>query len=231
MGNTSNPKSEIPALTSNACWNQIGVGGDGSCTELQSYTHCRNCPVYSASGRQLLEREAPTGYLQEWTDLLTRQQEEQAFDTISVGFFRIGGEWLALPAQLFAEVTEPSPIHTLPHRSNKTLLGIVSIRGEFMLCISLEEILNLETAPSNQTLNPLVYKRMVVVEVEGNHWAFLVDEIYSVGRIKATELQNVPATVSKATGTYTKAIVNWQGKSVSLLEHELLFYTLNRRIL
>jgi chemotaxis-related protein WspD len=231
MGNTPNPKSEIPILTSNACWNQIGVGGDCSCTELQSYTHCHNCPVYSASGRQLLEREAPTGYLQEWTDVLTRQQEEQSVDTISVGIFRIGGEWLALPAPLFAEVAEPSPIHTLPHRSNKTLLGIVSIRGEIMLCISLEEILNLEAAPSNQTVNPLVYKRMVVVEVEGNHWAFPVDEIYSVGRIKATELQNVPATVSKATGTYTKAIVNWQGKSVSLLEHELLFYTLNRRIL
>jgi len=231
MKNSPNPNYKIQKLTSNACWNQIGVGGDGSCTELQTYTHCRNCLVYSASGRQLLERKAPTGYLQEWTDLLTRQQDEQAVDTLSVGMFRIGGEWLALPAALFTEVTEPSPIHTLPHRSNKTLLGIVSIRGEIMRCISLEEILKLEAAPSNQRLNPLVYKRMVVVEVEGNHWAFPVDEIHSVGRIKATELQNVPATISKATGTYTKAIVNWEGKSVSLLDHELLFYSLNRRIL
>ncbi|HEY9605073.1 MAG TPA: chemotaxis protein CheW [Allocoleopsis sp.] len=231
MGNSPNPNYKIQNLRSNACWNQIGVGGDCSCTELQSYTHCHNCPVYSASGRQLLERKAPTGYLQEWTDFLTRQQEEQAVDTTSVGIFRIGGEWLALPAPLFTEVAEPSPIHTLPHHRNKTLLGIVSIRGEMMLCISLGEILKLEAAPSNQVLNPLIYQRMVVVEVEGNHWAFLVDEIDSVGRISAAELQNVPATIAKAAGTYTKAIANWEGKSVSLLDHELLFYTLNRRIL
>jgi chemotaxis-related protein WspD len=231
MGDSPNPKSKIQHLKLNNCWNQIGVGGDRSCPELQSFTHCHNCPIYSASGRQLLERVAPEDYLQEWTDLLTQRQEEQVVDTISIGIFRIGGEWLALPAQLFAEVTEPSPIHTLPHRSNKTLLGIVSIRGEILLCISLREILKLEAAAPSQNLSPLVYQRMVVVEAEGNHWAFPVDEIYGIHRINSTELQNVPATLSKATGTYTKAIINWEGKSVSYLDHELLFYTLNRRIL
>jgi chemotaxis-related protein WspD len=143
----------------------------------------------------------------------------------------LGGEWLALPAQLFTEVTEPSPIHTLPHRSNKILLGIVSIRGEIQLCICLSELLGLGTATVSQTISPIVYKRMVVVEKEENRWVFPVDEIYGVHRFHPDELRNVPATVSKAKGTYTKAIINWQDKSVSYLDDELLFYTLNRRAL
>jgi chemotaxis-related protein WspD len=72
---------------------------------------------------------------------------------------------------------------------------------------------------------------MVVVEKESSRWVFLVDEMYGVQRINPDELQNVPATVSKTTGTYTTAIINWQNTSVSYLDEELLFYTLNKKLL
>lgn len=215
----------------NDCWNQIGVVGDRSCPELKTYTHCRNCPIYSNAGHNLLEREAPTGYVDELTDWLTQTKDEQAVGTISISIFRLQGEWLALPAQLFTQVTQSAPVHRIPHRSNNILLGIVSIQGEILLCISLSELLGLEATLPSQNINPIIYKRMVVVEVEGNRWVFPVDEIYGVHRIDSDELCNVPATVSKATGTYTKAVINWQNKSVSLLDDELLFYTLNRRVL
>lgn len=213
------------------CWNQIGVEGDRSCPELKTYIHCRNCPVYSAAGRELLDREAPPGYLNEWTHLLTQEKEEQAVGTISVGIFRLGEEWLALPAQLFKEVTEPSLIHSLPHRSNHILLGITSIRGEIQICISLSEFLGLEPAAPSHNMSPIVYKRMVVVEKEGDRWVFPVDEIYGVHRIHPMDLRNVPATVSKASVTYTKSIFIWQDKSVSYLDEELLFYNFTTKIL
>ena len=38
--------------------------GDRSCPELLSCVHCRNCPVYSAAGRSLLEREAT--HVRDW---------------------------------------------------------------------------------------------------------------------------------------------------------------------
>lgn len=231
MEDILNPKSQIANPKLNDCWNQTGVAGDRSCPELDVYVHCRNCPVSSVEGRKLLEREAPDGYLQEWTDLLTQKKEEQAVDAIAMGIFRLGGEWLALSAPLFAEVTEPAPIHSLPHRSNNIILGIASIRGEILLCISLSELLKLDATAPPQKVNPLVYQRMVVVESEGNRWVFPVDEIYGVHHVHLTELRSVPATVSKATGTYTKAIIDWQGKSVSFLDDELLFYSLNRRAL
>lgn len=240
MGNSPNPKSDRPLslkkgsihnLQFNDCWNQIGVTGDRTCPELNTYTHCRNCPVYSSAGRTLLDRIAPEGYLHERTQLLTQQKEEQAIGTIAVNIFRIKAEWLALPASLFTEVTDPAPIHKIPHRSNEILLGLVNLRGEILLCISLGELLHLEAVEPNHKVSPLVYKRMVVVEAEGSRWVFPVDEIYGVHRIHPDELQNVPATVSKAAGTYTKAMIHWQDKSVSYLDEELLFYSLNRRIL
>ena len=44
------------AVEIRACWNEIGVQGNGSCPELRKVIHCRNCPVYSKAGVQLLDR-------------------------------------------------------------------------------------------------------------------------------------------------------------------------------
>lgn len=217
----------------NNCWKLIGIWGDRSCPELKTHTHCRNCPVYSAGGRKLLEREAPQGYVSEWTDLLAEQKETKAKGTVPVVIFRLGVEWLALPAGLFQEVTPVSPVRTLPHRSNEILLGLVNIRGELQLCVSLSSLLRLNAAPApaGQNIKNIVYKRMVVVEKEGNRWVFPVDEIYGVHRIATEEVRNAPATVSKVPDSYIKGIISWREESVSYLDDELLFYTLNPRIL
>lgn len=215
------------------CWNQIGVTGDRSCPELKTFIHCRNCPVYSAAGRRLLEREIPAGYLEEWTHLLRSETETThhvaSTGPLSVVIFRLANEWLALPAKLFKEVTDLSPIHTLPHRSNQIFLGLVSIRGEIQVCISLKALLGLE-AGENQSL-PTTHERMVVVEKEASRWVFLVDEIYGIHRFHADEFGNVPATVAKVPETYTKGILNWQNQNVSYLDDELLFYILNKKLL
>ncbi len=237
----------------NECWKAIGIWGDRSCGELKTHTHCRNCPVYSSGGRNLLEREAPAEYVSEWTDLLAEIEaaanRQVATNAISIVIFRLGGEWLALPASLFKEVTPISPVRTLPHRSSAVLLGLVNVRGEIQMCISLNALLRLETtnasdsigrggspggtAPtaSRQTANNVTYKRMVVVEKEGSRWVFAVDEMYGVHRIHPEEVRNAPATVSKVPETYIKGMIDWQDKSVSYLDDELLFYTLNKRVL
>lgn len=229
----------------NECWKAIGIWGDRSCGELKTHTHCRNCPVYSSGGRNLLEREAPAEYVSEWTDLLAEIEaaatRQVATDAISIVIFRLGGEWLALPAGLFKEVTPVAPVRTLPHRSSAVLLGLVNVRGEIQMCISLNALLRLETSnagdsllhelASRQPAKNVTYQRMVVVEKEGNRWVFAVDELYGVQRIHPDEVGNAPATVSKVPDTYIKGMINWQEKSVSYLDDELLFYTLNKRVL
>ncbi|MEO8890806.1 MAG: chemotaxis protein CheW [Coleofasciculaceae cyanobacterium] len=215
----------------NSCWNKIGVWGDNSCPKLTTYIHCHNCPIYSTAGRQLLEREAPVDYLNEQTKLLAQDKEQQRFDRISLGIFRLEKEWFALPVQLFKLVAEPSIIHTLPHRSNKIFLGLISIQGEINICISLHEFLGLERTTSTSNFSTTVYKRMVVIEKEGNQWVFGVDEVYGVHKVIIESLQNVPTTISKAIGTYTKSIIKWQEKNITYLDEDLLFYAISRKVL
>ena len=228
---------------SNDCWNTIGVEGDLSCEELKKVIHCRNCPVYSAAGRSLLEREAPPDYVKEWTEVLAKTVPAVAgaqingavvpsFETLSVMIFLLGGEWLAVPVKLLQEVTEPCVLHTLPHRSNELFLGLVNIRGEILMCVSLTHLLDLKNNGNNSDrVSTLAAKRMIVVGSEENRWVFTVDEVCGIHRFPITELQTTPVVISKASEAYTKGVFRWQGHKVNYLDGDLLFYTLNRRIL
>src|SRR6185369_9775817 len=120
--------SGSPAV--NDCWNKIGVHGDSSCAELERHIHCRNCPTYSAAAGRLFERELPADYRSQWTRHFAEEKQATERETHSVVIFRVGAEWLALPARVFLAVSELRPIHSLPHRRNRIVLGLVNVRGE-----------------------------------------------------------------------------------------------------
>src|SRR3954470_7772540 len=139
------------------CWNRIGTSGDRSCPELQTHVHCRNCPVFASAARAFFDRPAPGGYLAEWTRWLAQSEEpggHEAGETIAGGerdrvgvlIFRLGQEWLAFRTQTVAEGTLPRPVHRIPHRSNDVLIGLVNLRGQLQLCISLSGLLGVESA-------------------------------------------------------------------------------------
>ena len=232
----------------NQCWNHRGVWGDSSCPQLKTDIHCRNCAVYVSAGRELLQRPAPAGYVEEWTQLLAKdlltadsgaimvRPMTEAGEVLSLMLFRIGNEWLALPVSVIKEATQVCPIHRLPHRTNHIFLGIVNIRGEILMCISLSDLLGLSSQERNLSfIVPMElsrYQRMMVLEIQDNRWVFPVDEISGVHRFSTKDLQETPAVVSKTPDTYTKKIITWQNKQVNYLDellfYELLFYTLNR---
>ena len=215
------------------CWNQIGVSGDGTCPELAKVIHCRNCPVYAAGGRSLLEREPPADYLREWTQALAEaKDEEQAEETLSVLIFRLGREWLALPTHVCQEVAEMRPIHTLPHRSGPVLLGLVNIRGQIRLCVSLRELLGLEPAEdSGQTMHHKNPCCLVVIARDRDHWVILVDEIHGIQRFHLSAVRAAPVTVARATPRLTQGVIDWQDKGVGYLDDELLFLALRKEAL
>lgn len=215
------------------CWNQIGVSGDGTCPELAKVIHCRNCPIYAAGGRSLLEREPPADYLREWTQALAEaKDEDQAEDALSVLIFRLGREWLALPTHVCQEVAEMRPIHILPHRSGPVLLGLVNIRGQIRLCVSLRELLGLEPADdSGRTTHHKNPRCLVVIARDRDHWVLLVDEIYGVQRFHHSAVRDAPVTVAKATPGLTQGVIAWQEKGVGYLDDELLFLALRKEVL
>ena len=224
---------------SNNCWNKIGVYGDRTCKELETVIHCRNCPVYSTAGRSLLERDVPVDYLNEWTAILASHHQPplaignqstvwigRSADTFSAIVFRLSNELFALPVGVLQEVTHPSAIHTLPHRSNDLFLGLVNIRGEILPCASLSHLLGLETVkPPSSDRNC----RMLVVGKNGK-WVFPVDEVHRIYRFHINEFKATPVVISRSQETYSQGVIDWHHKKVNYLNAELLLDTLVRRI-
>ena len=136
----------MSAITVQDCWNRIGVRGDKSCPELHRHIHCRNCPTFEQGAHALLNRTPPAGYIEEWTQFLARAKETEAGVTDTAFVFRIGPEWLALSARFCVEIVAMRPIRRVPHRSDRMLMGLASVRGELLLCFSLANLLGLEPA-------------------------------------------------------------------------------------
>jgi chemotaxis-related protein WspD len=215
----------------NDCWNRIGVRGDGSCAELKQHVHCRNCPVYSASAIQLLERDSTAQDLVQWTTHFAQLERVREQNTGSIMIFRIGDEWLALPTPAIAEVANILPIHSLPHRPSGVVLGLTSVRGELLVCISLGRMLGFE--PVIATVEKgvrKVHQRLLVVRREHVRAVCPVDEVHGIHRFHPRELKSVPATIARSAATYSKAVLPWQGHAVGVLDDEPIFHMLKRSV-
>jgi chemotaxis-related protein WspD len=211
------------------CWNKIGVGGDRSCSELREHIHCRNCPVYSAGAAELLDGDAPAGYLADWTSHFAQRNEAEGIETRSIMIFRIGLEWLALPTSVVMEVANLLPVHSLPHRQSGVVLGLANIRGELLICVSLGQVVGVETsAETSRDRRRAVYRRLLVIRRDDVRVVCPVDEVHGVHHVHLRELKDVPATVSKATVTYSTALLSWRERSVGILDDQLVFYSLKR---
>lgn len=206
----------------NDCWNRIGVVGDGSCAELPQVIHCRNCPVYADAGRGFLERGTWAEYREEWTSLLAEPKVERSAASQSWVIFTLEGEHLALPTVCFREVIELRRIHRVPARRSGVLLGLVNVRGELQLCVSLAALLGLspknEPRPAVQTSG-----RMLVVEHDGAVWVFPVDRVSGILRFEPAKLGAVPATLEKAHVRFSHGAIEWEGSSVGCLDEAVVF--------
>ena len=152
-------------------------------------------------------------------------------DTVTVMIFRLQQEWLAISAEVFQQTTPSNTVHTIPHRSNKILRGLVNIRGELHLCISLNNLLNLKVGDiNNQSINPVVYSRMLLMEKAGKAWVFAVDEVYGIHRFDYGELRNSAKNMMQINETFSKGVFQWKDYSVSYLDDELLFKVLDKKV-
>lgn len=205
------------------CWRKIGVAGDRSCPELETFIHCRNCPVLAAAARTFFDRAAPAGYLDSWQAILEEPEAAVESDTTSVLVFRLDREWLALPTDVLVEVTPLRPLHRVPHRTGTILEGIVNIRGQLQLCASLNRLLGLEATADGER----AAARLLVVERKSStgvdRWTLPVDEVAGVHRVPRSALRDVPSTVSHAGSRHALALFAFHERSVSLLDEQRIF--------
>ena len=167
--------------------------------------------------------------------------------------FRLGQEWLAFRTQTVAEVTLPRPVHRIPHRSNDVLIGLVNLRGQLQLCISLSGLLGVESAlepPRSPSHDPSDAKaagaeagsrqgtgaelaaapgtRLVVLRdrERSETWVFPAEEVLGVHRLARGQMRSVSSTLANPDVSFSQAILSWQDRSVSFLDEQRVFAAL-----
>jgi chemotaxis-related protein WspD len=208
------------------CWRAIGVSGDASCPELRTVVHCRNCPVYTAAGRTLIEREPPPGYTAEWTTFLAQAKVRQVARTLAVLVFRLGDEWLGLDAGDVVEIAETRPLHRIPHRPGPVLGGMVNIRGQLLLFVSMHGLLHIEPRGGDAH----VVERFVVIQRGDESWVFRADEVQGVHRFALGDLGPVPVTVAHGAASLSKGLLPLGDRRVGYLDGAALFSTLRKAV-
>jgi chemotaxis-related protein WspD len=195
------------------------------CPLIERHGHRRDCPAFIASARALLERPAPAGYLEAWQARLAAGQPAAVAES-SLLVFRLEREWLAWPSAACAEIGEKRPIHRLAHRANHLLLGLVNVRGELQLAVSLHRLLGLTPAASEARLLVAVLERVI--------WVFPVDEVHGVLRVPTAELGEAPATLARAQSSHVTAVWPWtiqdETRRVGVLSAPAVFAALHREI-
>jgi chemotaxis-related protein WspD len=236
------------------CWNRIGTRGDGSCARLAEHARCPNCPVFEQAAAALLDRPPGNADLAETASVtqaafsdepagtVRRERFAGALDTVeragvdpstthSALVFLIADEWLALPTAALRQVDDVRPIHSLPHRRNQAVLGLVNIRGALTVAASLRELLHLDRVAAGKHAGARNgYARMLVAAHRGEPVAFPVDEVEGVLRFAASALMPVPATLAHATASHARGVLAWRDKTIGLLDTARVFDSLVRSL-
>ena len=202
------------------CWNRIGVFGDKRCERLERHIHCRNCEVYGAAAIALLDRYG-SSLERDADDYGQGEAQEPVGEQRSLLIFRLGEQWLAIATRCLAEVMPVSPIHSLPHRKSTGLLGVTNVRGTLVACLSLSELLDLETDDSRQN-GQRVIPRMLILESGSGPLVVPVDEVSGIQKIPLVRISNAKQDDKRTISRFTAGVLQWRGQSITLLNDEQL---------
>jgi chemotaxis-related protein WspD len=197
-----------------------------SCPLLVEHIHCRNCSVYSAAATRLLDR-----YALAQEHRVSMHGEELASDvqTRSIVVFRLGEEWLGLPTRCLVEVSPVQTIHSLPHQRSRALLGVANVRGALVACLSLVELLGLDT-----TVAPVsaarIMPRMLIVSADGGPVVVPVDEVDGIHAIDERILDAASRSGAQASAKYTRGVLPFRGRSLRWLDEEQLLSAVTRSL-
>jgi chemotaxis-related protein WspD len=203
----------LPVLA-DACWKSIGVHGDRSCPKLATHIHCHNCDVFASAAQTLLDRPAEPEYVAELTRFVAEPAASRSLPDQSVVLFTIGDEGFAVPTSCVVELTEVGRPRPVPHRDTHVFRGLVKIRGQLELCMSLRGLLGI-SAPDKHTGERLP---VLVVQLEGERWAWLIDAIAGVYRYQSGSMLESPSASHKAPSFVSGLIPHESKRHFGLLD-------------
>ncbi|MFC5698268.1 chemotaxis protein CheW [Pseudomonas sp. GCM10022186] len=214
---------QLPAVDD--CWNRIGVHGDKSCERLAGHIHCRNCDVHGAAATLLLDRYALARDDAELVESPTDDGRERRSTLV----FRLGDEWLGLATRSLVEVAAISPIHSLPHQRSMAMLGVINVRGALVACLSLGELLGLEKG-GGATGDRRVVPRLLILASQGGPLVAPVDEVDGIHGIPLDAVVDPGRSSDLAARQFAAGVVQWRGRSITLLDEGLLLQAMARSL-
>lgn len=210
------------------CWNSIGVNGDQSCPKLVQHVHCRNCEVYAGAAQRNLQRPVGPEYREEWASHFRLPAQARSINDSAVLAFRIGREWLAMPAANIAAVAPTAPSHRLPHRDGGALLGIVNVAGKLLPSVSLATLLGVDERDAVSAGGRHTFARLLVMTWDEQSFAIPVADLHGIVRYASGALQPPPATINRGLVRYLTGIVTESTMHIGVLDAALLGHQMAR---
>lgn len=214
----------IDSINLDDCWNKIGVwrSGEKKCDKLDDVVHCYNCEIYSNAGRSLLNRATPEGYDDEWADVLATENKPKSKNLISAVVFRLGAEWLSLPVSMINEITLLRNIYDIPHNQNKKIRGMVNIRGELIICMSLGYLLGVEKPEDDLIDEERPINRLIMIREKNGFIVFPVSEIDGIIHYDPDKLSSAPDTVKNSRLNFINGVTTLNKKTIGCIDHDTL---------
>lgn len=175
---------------------------------------------------RLLDRPAPPGYLEACARALAAPLADEARARASALAFRLGDERFLLASACVREVHVPPRVHRVPGRTNEVFRGVVCLRGEIHLCADLHALLGC----ARDAAAPASRRRTVVVERDGERWAFDADEVFDVHRYDEAAVAAPQVTVANAAVRFTDGLVALGERHAARLDPRRLFEGLARSL-
>jgi chemotaxis-related protein WspD len=93
--------------------------------------------------------------------------------------FRLGDEWLAIDSRCVSEIAQIHKIHSIPHRSDTLVKGLVNIPGELKICVSVGSLLHLEKTSELHVIDHEIRERIILIENDDHSFVFTPTSRYA----------------------------------------------------
>jgi len=218
----------MTATTLIDCWNSIGVSGDQSCPKLVGHVHCRNCEVYAGAAQRNLQRPVGSEYREEWASHFRLPEQARTANDSAALAFRIGREWLAVPAAMIASVAPTAPAHRLPHRNSGALLGIVNVGGKLLPSVSLAGLLGIDEREAAASVGRHTFARLLVMTFDEQSFAIPVADLHGIVRYASSAMKAPPTTINKGLVRFLTGVVTEGALHIGVLDAALVGHQMAR---
>ena len=149
---------------------------------------------------------------------MIKQQNIAEGNHISVIIFEVGGEEFAIDLLDVKEIIQSGQIRTLP-KCDDFIEGIYNYRGNIIHIINLKKKLNIKKYNLHRTTSKdledetIPQNFIIIVNISGINFGFLVDRIINVAHIDEKDLEGLSPIFQTSIGVeYIKGIVKFKDR-------------------